>query len=186
MLIRRSLGDKNFNIFEINELCISTGITCDEPCEVVLEVNEETKEYPCTLDMDQSQQIVLELKNAMTWSRRDRLERTLAYLDSGVANILGKKFVMTHEGTIVSQEDDQCLEEITIVDLVNEEKGKIFKFRNYDEELEMLEDWLINPRVDKHDCLMFDDNIGKEKTVDKITELFYNLVDSSRESRRHQ
>ena len=40
MLIRKSMGDKNFNIFKINELCISTGITCDEPCEVVPEVKE--------------------------------------------------------------------------------------------------------------------------------------------------
>ena len=52
MLIRNSMGDKNFNIFEINELCISAGITCDEPCKVVTEVNEETYEYPCTLNMD--------------------------------------------------------------------------------------------------------------------------------------
>ena len=50
----------------------------------------------------------------------------------------------------------------------------------------MLEDWLINLRVDKHDCLMFDDNIGKEQTTDKSTELFYNLVESSRESRGQQ
>ena len=50
----------------------------------------------------------------------------------------------------------------------------------------MLEDWLINPRVDIDDYLMFDDNIGKEKTTNKSTELFYNLVDSNRESRGHQ
>ena len=41
MLIRKSMGHKNFNIFEINELCISGGITCDEPCEVVPEIKEE-------------------------------------------------------------------------------------------------------------------------------------------------
>ena len=35
------MGDTNFNIFEINELCISVGVTCDEPCEVVPEVKEE-------------------------------------------------------------------------------------------------------------------------------------------------
>ena len=52
MLIGKSMEDKIFNIFEINELCISAGITCDEPCEVVPEVNEEG-EYPCILDMDQ-------------------------------------------------------------------------------------------------------------------------------------
>ena len=66
--------------------------------------------------------------------------------------------------------------------MVNEDKGKFSNFRNYDEELEMLEDWLINPMVDKHDCLTFDDSIGKEQTIDKSTVLFYNLVDSSRES----
>ena len=72
MLIGKSTGDKIFNIFEINELCISTGITCDEPYEVVPEVNEETDEYPCTLDMDQIQNIVLGLKDEMTRSRRDK------------------------------------------------------------------------------------------------------------------
>ena len=49
------MGDKNFNIFEIDELCIYAGITCDKPCEVVLEVKEEEGEYPCILDMDQIQ-----------------------------------------------------------------------------------------------------------------------------------
>ena len=41
MMIRGSMGDKNCNIFEINELCISVGITCDEPCDVIPELNEE-------------------------------------------------------------------------------------------------------------------------------------------------
>ena len=50
----------------------------------------------------------------------------------------------------------------------------------------MLEDWLINPRIDKDDCLMFDCSIGKEKIAGKNTELFYNLVDNSRESREQQ
>ena len=45
---------------------------------------------------------------------------------------------------------------------------------------------MINPRVDKHDYLMFDDSIGKEKTTGKSTELFYNLVDSNRESSGQQ
>ena len=86
MPIRKSMGDKTFNIFEINELCISAGITCDEPCEVFPEVNEETEEYPCTLDMDQSQKIVLEFKDEMTWSHRDKPKRTLAYLDSAISD----------------------------------------------------------------------------------------------------
>ena len=107
--------------------------------------------------MDQSHKFVLELKNKMTWSRRDKPERTLAYLDRCVADREGKKFVMTQEETILSQRGDRSLEEITVVELVNEDKGKFSNFGNYDEELEMLEDWLINSRVDKHDFLMFDD-----------------------------
>ena len=79
VLIRESMGDENFNIFEINELCIYIGVTCDDRCEVFLEVKEEEGEYPCTLDMDQIQKFVLELKNEMTWSRRDKPDRTLAY-----------------------------------------------------------------------------------------------------------
>ena len=93
---------------------------------------------------------------------------------------------MTQEETILSLRNDQYLNEFAIAELVNEEKGKFCNFRNYDEELEMLEDWLINPRVDKHDCLMFDDRIRKEQTMDKSTKLFYNLVDCSRELRGQQ
>ena len=37
MLIRKSMGD----VFEINELCVSAGITCDEPCKVSPKVKEE-------------------------------------------------------------------------------------------------------------------------------------------------
>ena len=103
MLIRESTGDKNFNIFGINELCISAGITCDEPCEVVPEVKEEEGEYPCILDMDQSQKFVLGLKDVMTWSRRDKQKRTLAYLNSGVVDRQGKKYVMTQDATILSK-----------------------------------------------------------------------------------
>ena len=95
MLIRGSMGDKNFNIFEINELCIYVGVTSDEPCEVVPEVNEEQGEYPCILDMDQSQKFVLGLKEEITWSLGDKQKRMLAYLDSGVADKQGKKYVMT-------------------------------------------------------------------------------------------
>ena len=56
---------------------------------------------------------------------------------------------MTHEGTIVSQEDDQYLEEITVAELVNEDKGKFSNFRNYNEELDMLEYWLLSIRLIK-------------------------------------
>ena len=65
--------------------------------------------------------------------------------------------------------------------MVNEDKIILSNFRKYDEELEMLEDWLINPRIDKHDCLMFDEIIGEEKIAGKNTELFYNLVYSNKE-----
>ena len=60
--------------------------------------------------MDQSQKFVLGLKDEMTWSHVDKPERTLAYLDGSVTDRPGKKNFMTHEGTIVSQEDDQYLE----------------------------------------------------------------------------
>ena len=68
----------------------------------------------------------------------------------------------------------------------NEDKERLSSLIKYDEELEMLEDWLFNPRIDKDDYLMFDDSIGKEQIVGKITELFYNLVDSNIESRGQQ
>ena len=93
---------------------------------------------------------------------------------------------MTKEETILSQRGDQHLKEFVVAQLVNEDKGKFYNFGNYDEELEMLEDQLIYSRVDKHVYLMFDDSIGKEKTTNKHTELFYNLVDSNRESRGKQ
>ena len=54
-------------------------------------------------------------------------------MDRCVADREGKKFVMTQEGTIVYQRDDQYLEEITVAELVNEDKGNFSNFRNYDE-----------------------------------------------------
>ena len=36
MMIRKLMGD----VFEINELCVSAGITYDEPCKVSPEENE--------------------------------------------------------------------------------------------------------------------------------------------------
>ena len=72
-------------------------ITCNEPCEVVPEVKEEEGEYPCTLDMHKGQKIVLELKDEMTWSHEDKSERTLAYLDSVVAERLGKKLLLLRD-----------------------------------------------------------------------------------------
>ena len=52
MLIRKSIGDKNLNIFEINELYVSAGITHDQPFKVSSELKEEEGEYPCILHMD--------------------------------------------------------------------------------------------------------------------------------------
>ena len=54
----------------------------------------------------------------------------------------------------------------------------------YDEELEMMEDWLINPRIDNDDCLIFDRSI--RKIQGQNIGLSCNLVDSSRESRGKQ
>ena len=161
MLIRRSMGDKNFIIFEINELCISAGITCDEPCEAVPEVKEEEGEYPCILDMDQRQKFVLELKDEMAWSHGDKQKRTLAYLDNSVADREGKTSVMKQEETILSQRGDQYLNEFVVAKLANEDKWNISNLIKYDEELEILKDWLINPRIDNDDCLILDDSIGK-------------------------
>ena len=135
MLIRKSLGNKNLNIFEINELYVSTGITCNEPCNVSLEVKEEQGEYTCILDMDQSQKFVLGLKDDTTWSHGDKQKRTLAYLDRCVADREGKKFVMTQEETIMYQRGDQNLKEFVVVELATEDKGKFSNFRNYDQEL---------------------------------------------------
>jgi len=98
----------------------------------------------------------------MTWSHGDKQKRTLAYLDRCVADREGKKFVMTQEETILSQRGDQYLKEFAVGKMVNEDKGKFSNFKNYDEELGILEDFLTNPRVVKHECLIFGDNIGKE------------------------
>ena len=70
--------------------------------------------------------------------------------------------------------------------MVNEDKGKFSNLKNYDEELEMLEEWLINPRIDKNDYLVFDCSIDKYQIEGQNIELFFNLVDSSRESRGQQ
>ena len=132
--------------------------------------------------MDQSQKIVLELKDEMTWSHEGKPERTLAYLNRCVANRDGK-FVMTQEETILSQMDDQYLNEFVVASLTTEDKEEFSNFRKYDEELKMLEDWVNNPRIDKDNCLMFNYNIEKEHIESQNTELFYNLVDKNRNSR---
>ena len=101
------------------------GVTCDEPCEVVLKVKEEEGEYTCILDMDQSQNLVLELKDEMAWSHGDKQKITLAYLDRCVVDREGKKFVMTQEETILSQKGDQYLGELVVAKLATEDKRNI-------------------------------------------------------------
>ena len=100
-------------------MCVSAGITCDEPFKVSPEVKEEEGEYPCILDMDQSKKFVLGLKDEMTWSHGDKQKRMLAYLDSGV---------MTQEETILSQRGDQHLKEFVVAELANEDKKKFSNF----------------------------------------------------------
>ena len=98
--------------------------------------------------MDQSQKFVLGLKDEMTWSHGDKQKRTLAYLDSGVADREGKKSIMTQEETILSQRGDQYLKEFAVAELDNGDKEIFSNLGKYDEELDMMEDWLINPRID--------------------------------------
>ena len=100
------MEDTNFNVFDINELCILAGITCVEPCKVAPQVNEEAGGYPCTLDMDQNQKFIMEFKGEMTWSHGDKQGKTLAYFDNSVADRQGNKYVMTQEGDILFQEGD--------------------------------------------------------------------------------
>ena len=73
-----------------------------------------------------------------------------------------KKYGMTKEETILFQKGDQYLEELVDAKLDNKDKKKLSILRKYDEELEMLEDWFINPRIDKNDSLMLNCGIGKE------------------------
>ena len=65
----------------------------------------------------------------------------------------------------------------------NEDKDKLSNLIKYDGELEMLEDWLINPRIDKDDYSILDCKIGKEKIEGRNTELSCKLVDGSIESK---
>ena len=95
----------------------------------------------------------------MTWSHGDKQKRTLDYLDSSVVDREGKKYFMTQEETILSQRGDEYLKEIVVVELANGDKENFSNLRKYDEELEMMEDWLISPRIDNDVCLMFDNSI---------------------------
>ena len=70
--------------------------------------------------------------------------------------------------------------------MANEDKVKLSNLKKYDEELEMLEDWLINPRIDKDDCLMLVCSVGKEQIEGQNIKMSCELVDSSRESRELQ
>ena len=136
--------------------------------------------------MDQIQKLVLVLKYEMTWSHGNKQKRTLSYLDSGVADRQGKKCVMTQEEAILSQKGDQFLNKFVVAELSSEDKENLSNLRNYDEGLHMLEDWLINTKIDKDDCLMFDDSIGEQQIAGNDTELFYNFVDSSKKTKEQQ
>ena len=93
---------------------------------------------------------------------------------------------MAQEGTILSQKGDQYRRELFVAELTNEDKEKFSNLRKYDEELEMLEDWLINPCIDKDGLLMLDDRIGEEHIAGKKTELVDNLVDSNKKTKEQQ
>ena len=68
--------------------------------------------------------------------------------------------------------------------MVNGDKEIFSNLGKYDKELEMMESYLINPRVDNDDFLMFDSSIRKIQ-VENIG-LSCNLVDRNRESRGQQ
>ena len=97
-----------------------------------------------------------------------------------------KKYFIIKEETILSQKDNQYLEELVVAELDNEDKEKLSNLRKYDEKLEMLEDWLINPRIDKDKCLMLDCNIGKEYIEGQNIELYCRLVYGSREPKEQK
>ena len=56
---------------------------------------------------------------------------------------------------------DHPMRDIVVKKLASEDNGIFSNLGKYDEELEMLEDWLFNPRIYKNECLMFDESIGK-------------------------
>ena len=91
-----------------------------------------------------------------------------------------KKYFMKREETIFFQKGDQYLRELVVSDFATEDKEGLSNLKKYNEELEMLEDWLINPRIDKDGFLMyasiemFSDNIGEEKMGSQGIELSYN------------
>ena len=58
----------------------------------------------------------------------------------------------------------------------NEDKEKLSNPRKYDEELRMLEYWLINPRIGEDDCLILGCNIGEENKEGQGIELSCNDI----------
>ena len=71
----------------------------------------------------------------------------------------------------MSQKGDQYLEELVVVELANEDKDKLSNLIKYDEELRMMEYWLINPRINEDDCLILGCNIGEENKEGQGIEL---------------
>ena len=90
------------------------------------------------------------------------------------------KYVMKKKEAVLSQREDQYLEELVVSKLANYDRGRLFYFRKYDEELQQIEDWLLNPRIDQVDHLMgkniemFSCSIGKENMEGKDMELSCN------------
>ena len=87
---------------------------------------------------------------------------------------------MTQEETILSQRGDQYLKEFFVGELDTGDKEKNSNLWEYEEELQMIEYWLFNTRIDTDYCLMyvsiemFCDNIGEENMGIQGIELSYN------------
>ena len=85
VLIRESLGDENINIFEINELCMFVGVTCDETCEVVPQVKEEEEMYK-DISRRQDQNYIMMNSDAILSHEDNR--GALTHFQSVIANKL--------------------------------------------------------------------------------------------------
>ena len=92
-----------------------------------------------------------------------------------------KKSVITKVETIFYQKGDQYLEELVVSELANKDKEKLSKLRKYDAELQIMEDWLINPRIDKDDYLILGYSVGKEQIEGQNIEMYCEPVYRNRE-----
>ena len=69
------------------------------------------------------------------------------------------------------------------MELDNEDKDKISNLKKYDEELEMLEYWLIDTRIYKYVFLMLYCSIGKEHIEGQNIKMSCEPVDNNKVSR---